>query len=761
MPRPTTACERATRLGFFRQPEDPEAGLVFDERVAVRRVICGVFGHGSAELDVNFHGLMRRDETVIQEEISDADFNTMYGPRVECAIGILPDEPDDLAGITFVARGFLDARMLQLGSAGNQVTYNRSLRLRDCLHRAAGMRSAQIQGRYMLSQAAWDTLAAEDPPSEDPVDMAWEDLAKYVRALPCIFNAGGKPNRMKRPVLFKPTDQLVHEGPIHLFTYEGDPQAEYWTLLQALRYLVRVHLPFDPENSPPIVGPGNLFTAEDRTGPEDEWWYDLAEGDVPEDEDRPVDSWLDLTVRRADNLTVEGLSIEEALKRLAKAAGIYWSVVHLNDSEEDEVFLLSELNFWAPADGAVVELGLERDGGYLDGDGEPRAVTDILAANNVVNANLQVDYGNTLRRVVVIGDKKWRVVRAALVPLWKPDERWDDVDEGDKTTFRDQAYSSSPFATDTGSEFFNRFQPDGPNHGDGQNRLVGRLWGIDASGEIAAVHAEYDRETGAFTDYSTPWDFEHEADQVRRRRKVGPVPTADGKAIGVLLEVSLDAGSSWHRVADRLQVIAEQSAFYIAARDLLSFGKELFESLDPASEYDNYYHAFMEQAFLLRAYFAIETDEVCTGEGDALFTSPVAEHDSTALVLRNTTFKELATDVEATTAPEVDALGTARDDTAAANKLAASLLATRVRGKWAGEASIPWIEEEEFPLGARVSGIRRGPTEVIAFNTIVDDPEAPIYGALPIITQKVYQVDAQTTMLTLDDAPLLRGMESA
>lgn len=53
--------------------------------------------------------------------------------------------------------------------------------------------------------------------------------------LPCVFNAGGKPNRHANPHINSPGTL------VYLFTYDDDPDGEYWTPTQILEYLQWMH----------------------------------------------------------------------------------------------------------------------------------------------------------------------------------------------------------------------------------------------------------------------------------------------------------------------------------------------------------------------------------------------------------------------------------------------------------------------------------------------------------------------------------------
>ncbi|NOX59952.1 MAG: hypothetical protein GXP29_13995, partial [Planctomycetes bacterium] len=94
-----------------------------------------------------------------------------------------------------------------------------------------------IFGRRMRNAAILDTMVL------DPVGQAANSV--LVEALPCVFNDNGQPNRSPTPILLNDGDGTPRR--IYVFTYEGDPAAESWSLLDALRYLVWFHrLPEGP-----------------------------------------------------------------------------------------------------------------------------------------------------------------------------------------------------------------------------------------------------------------------------------------------------------------------------------------------------------------------------------------------------------------------------------------------------------------------------------------------------------------------------------
>ena len=275
--KPTSANNVASHFAFYRQTDPAEPELTIDPRVRVDRVIQGVGGTSTASLELQWLGHPVADsDTPEMEELSETEITNLYGPTVRCAVGLVPAAGGTKADIEFLAHGYLDAPGIQFGSSTDKAFFKRTLLLRSIVKRSLRTENAIIHGRYMLSRATAEYLD-ENPPADPsvPLQIPWSTVATRVTALPAIFNAGGKPNRRKQPIRFDATGCWGF-NPIHLFTYDDDPNAEYWTYLQALRYLVMVYLPFGMDAA---VGPGNLFMAE-REGSASPYWWEEAETDV-------------------------------------------------------------------------------------------------------------------------------------------------------------------------------------------------------------------------------------------------------------------------------------------------------------------------------------------------------------------------------------------------------------------------------------------------------------------------------------------------
>ena len=66
----------------------------------------------------------------------------------------------------------------------------------------------------------------------------WWEAASWSRRLRVCLNDDRRPNRSPDPILITDADGISHR--IYIFTYEGDPLAESWTLLDAFPLFIVV-----------------------------------------------------------------------------------------------------------------------------------------------------------------------------------------------------------------------------------------------------------------------------------------------------------------------------------------------------------------------------------------------------------------------------------------------------------------------------------------------------------------------------------------
>lgn len=761
--QPTQADNPVRPLLFFRESSPGADSMILDARVICQSVREGVRGQGSADLLLRWEPHVVGGET-IEAELLDATIASRLGAVVRCAVAIGPPPGGDNLDLVFLANGYCDLRELKVAADRNQTLFSRKLVLRDIINRTGRREGSHVYGRWMLSEAGWEH--ARDNPEEDPIDLPWSTLAKHVQSLPCIFNPGGRPNRLARPVVLD-AENVWSSGPVHIFTYEGDPAAEYWTLLQALRYLVLLHLPYGLSEQ---VGPGDLFT-EALGGPGGGPWWRQDETDVALAGDYPV-GWQEHMTRRSQSLALEGMDFVEALAALTSAANVEFNVAHSNESTVGEVRVLSNLRFVAPGDLARDHLAFERSGSHFTTSGSLRSIEDIIAQNNTQQCRSALEFGNAASRVRVLGDRVWRTVTAELKPLWQPDPAWDiepplDPEEVAPDLVDEAMEDENTFASRRDGAFYARFCAGGGQFAEGENSIIGRLWGLDTAGEYD--DATYGRTN--FDTYGQPWPIPGASDQVPRRREIRRVPTQDGaRALDIVIEVNFGETDPevWYRLQSRIQVLPGQAAMYITSPDLLGFAGEVLgrptevdgPTIGEELEVLNWYEAYLLGKFKLRATFQIELDHRLEQVVNAA-DSPVAAHTVAAIVSRERDFQAWFQD--AGVPSDFLASMQTRNDYDAAERFARATLAERAYADWSGRAVIPWIEIDRYRLGTPIEGIRRqaGGAVEILFGGSTDRQNG-----LPRVVERIWvQKDdgrsgEVSTTLVLHDHRFARAMGS-
>ncbi len=751
MVRPITTNQPAAPLAFYVQRDETDPRLYFDPRVKVTRVVDSVEANSDADAEIDWQETKKHGTLPVRHEMTDAWMNRFYSPRLRCAVIEIQPGVSDLRDMPVLLHGFIDGHGLSINGSPNRggSFRRRSMKIRSIFRRSGRRNVSTIHGRLMLSQEASEALDAEDPPSTDPIDMDWGDLAAGVSALPAIFNFQGKPNRLARPVLVKHDHAHDPNAPIHIFTYDGDPNAEYWTFLQALRYLIMVYLPYGLDEQ---IDPGDLFTTLSSQGAEAWWSMTEAESDALLSGNVNW-GWRNMMVRNCQNFSVEGLNLIEAMAAFTPQCGLHVGESHTNETQSGEVRVLSHLDFWVDDQKSSDVLHLEHNASQYFPNGQLRPVADVLANSNVQSANLRCDFGSTVEIVYVFGDRFWFITTAEFKPLWEPDSLWDDVDSEDADDYRADAYGD-PFVLNKDGEFYKRYNPNGLSFDELDYRIVGRLWGIDPAGEIDFLN--FNRETGPYTDYDAPFLIPDVTGQVRRRRMIDhpEVKPQSGEQKKIRLEISLDGGDTWGPLEAVFTVHKQLSAIYFKAPNLLSIGREVIEDNGTV---DNFYDAYLKHALRIRATFAIELDDRIGAEADTAGSgsvSPLAGTGVTKMYLNPKSFKRRKVN---TISVDPSYAATIEDvnDQAAIDRVAKARLAQISVAKWKGNPVIPWIETERYPLGTPIRGIAR----VNGGGLLSFGGDSKRGSGYPHVVAKIYNAADQTTELVLRDHSLRKGLK--
>jgi len=370
-----------------------------------------------------------------------------------------------------------------------------------------------VYGRYMVpsdSEANWSSLL-------------------HCTGLRCAFNAGGRPNRYKDYI----SDyEIKIDGagggvatPVPVFTYDGDPDAKYWTLYQAIRYLQTFY------NS-------------------DETW--VANFEMTDDE---VDA-----AAAPIALDVNGKSMWEALGRICRHAGYdaYESFEHVEATADSLAQTKIKVVAWdAGTQRSVKHQALDID----DNDNLVLSGLD-LEKTNLFGAQIAESSANCIASPIVAGGREIVEVTVNLFPAWDPALL--NVSQSDVILAGKEADSD----TET---YVKRYWTRGSLFASYAD--VGRLW--DANTDLRYSGTPYNAtngdDVGDLADYAAgAWP--------RMPYPPKPCLTLHPSGSGgrssreAVLEVSFDAGSTW-RPLDGFSVLPHRLGVRLKAANLASILK--------------------------------------------------------------------------------------------------------------------------------------------------------------------------------------------
>lgn len=277
---------------------------------------------------------------------------------------------------------------------------------------------SQIVGRVMRKnpEGEWDSAAPK--------------IAEVER-FDVVFNAGGKPNRTAEAYRFgayegEPGGEGGDEDnrpELYLFTIDGAADAEFWTYVQALRYVAYFY----------IKGAGLPISVEEF----------LADTEA-ENDDPPHPNVLDPFNRRitahCPEVSIQSLNAEEAIAVLCKRAGLHYHIPVRSVETESLVgarFMLrvhATVNNINETQDGVVKLrymregrahDLPREAPYRDHTG--RDAQAVAEANKAIQANITID-PRAYNLIIGRGGPILYEVRVLLRPGWAPHEYLDNLE---------------------------------------------------------------------------------------------------------------------------------------------------------------------------------------------------------------------------------------------------------------------------------------------------------------------------------------------
>jgi len=522
---------------------------------------------------------------------------------------------------------------------------------------------------------------------------AFADQSVLVSALPCVFNLDDAPNRSAEPVEVLDAAGRTHR--IFLFTYDGDPAARRWSLVDALRYVIWFYHTSD--------GPISIDAFMDATA---------AAVDVdPLNRGPfiPANATIDRLLTDANDLNCEATNLVEAINLVADAAGLLAGV----DSTIADGAARCSFRIFAANDGRLHSLNLAWGGRYSDGS--PRYDTSRLTAGDVTRDNQLVDvdirwrHDNVVTAPMVVGGVKRFEMTVPLVPGWVPEIDLDNV------AFVDRDDAKSLAVTPDIEEFLGDLVEDIPwyqkYHRRGSDfdahRDVGRLWVLNEDGVFDG--ATYNR-NAPFDDYQ-PFDFSTVADATvtirgRWARRLRPLLAAitrdaDGNGLGVVVEVSYDSGFTWHPPVGAVAVDKVRAAIRFNISNPTAM-------VEPDGDFlvTNLWYALIDQTFRVRATAVFESDDrLHVGHSPNPVAAATSRRNGALIYeprLYELASREGTTNALITSQPgrQLDEV----DDTRAAEFAVQRLAGAQQSGAVEVTARIPWIDHA-IALGDRIDRI--------------------------------------------------------
>jgi hypothetical protein len=328
----------------------------------------------------------------------------------------------------------------------------------------------------------------------------------HFSGLPCVFNAGGRPNRHPDLQTDLGATYMGSQTGVAVFTGDDAPGAVYWSPADIVEYLA--------------------------------WRYNTDEDWIVNPS--PVTGSAFYTADNSLVLEAEGMSLWEAMAAACDQAGFdMWESVQNGDNQCSAQIVIQQIG-----DGAAATI-MHQD---VDADGN-LTVFD-LDQTNATSFDIAESSTNCITRPIVAGGRTLYEITVDL------QQAWDSADLA--IPAGEEAYVDAE--SHKTSDYYKRFVTTGGDHA--RYADVGRLWVANEDAQFSASPysltvtdvADLCGETaGAWP--SIPFR------PLPLLTRLGNDDSADGESMGYYVEISLDGGTTYspctgdcHPLADRLGV---------------------------------------------------------------------------------------------------------------------------------------------------------------------------------------------------------------
>ncbi len=301
--------------------------------------------------------------------------------------------------------------------------------------------------------------------------------------------------------------------------------------------------------------------------------------------------------QQAIEINIHGLSLLDAIDKVAKAAGIKYAYKNIASNNDNVIGVYVVFNAWATGSGQQKYLQLAKKETDIVNSGWSRAnAQTILEENNIVNLQVAYDCSQLANYVIVKGAPYRYEFTAELVPGWPKDGILDNVSDvrtAKEATTKHWHLDGDDLENDS---WYKNYHANSQLAG--TKLQYGRYWVLNEDSNFS--------ERDNFDIVSYLGLSEYQTQIAIWPRYFLPCLTCDkdGKSLGIVVEISFDSGSTWHVLNSGIRNLTNRCGIWLAIADISMLRPPGIE--DPTQQ--NAWFALLEGTFKLRVTASVELD---------------------------------------------------------------------------------------------------------------------------------------------------------